>query len=229
MSKFKVGDKVRVVKKECGHKFDIGEVVKIVGINEKHTMLECKSKVSQSWSLQFYEVEEVNGYFESNRYKLHKAASATGFSFSKLSRAMGRSDTYISNESKESRFNSRGDLTDKRYNQLIIDLAYAERTLNGNPAKVVDNAVSKNEYNSILKDRIDNMPNECFEGVFNRSIVDRKGGLYMIESDGVNPIFTPKQKNKSKTEVNKSIVWFILFVLIVVILVLVAGIYKSIF
>ena len=207
MSKFKVGDLVRVVKKECGHKFDIGEVVKIVGINEKHTMLECKSKVSQSWSLQFYEVEEVNGYFESNRYKLHKAASATGFSFSKLSRAMGRSDTYISNESKESRFNSRGDLTDKRYNQLIIDLAYAERTLNGNPAKVVDVSID------VEADEI----TECVEKRFE-----------LVEKDAA-PTFTPKQKIKSKTEVNNSIVWFILFVLIVVILVLVAGIYKSIF
>ena len=207
MSKFKVGDLVRVVKKECGHKFDIGEVVKIVGINEKHTMLECKSKVSQSWSLQFYEVEEVNGYFESNRYKLHKAASATGFSFSKLSRAMGRSDTYISNESKESRFNSRGDLTDKRYNQLIIDLAYAERTLNGNPAKVVDDSID------VEADEL----TECVEKRFE-----------LVEKDAA-PTFTPKQKIKSKTEINKSIVWFILFILVVIILVLVAGIYKSIF
>ena len=149
-------------------------------------------------------------YKNSNRYKLHKAASETGFSFSKLSRAMGRSDTYISNESKESRFNSRGDLTDKRYNQLIIDLAYVERTLNGNPAKVVDDSidVEADELTECVEKRIDLEPKEVVP---------------------VAPIFTPKQKIKSKTEVNKSIVWFILFVLVVVILVLVAGIYKSIF
>ena len=140
-------------------------------------------------------------YKKSNRYKLHKAASATGFSFSKLSRAMGRSDTYISNESKESRFNSRGDLTDKRYNQLIIDLAYIERTLNGNPAKVVDI-----ETESL-----------CIEKRFE-----------LVEKDAA-PSFKTKQKIKSKTEVNKSIVWFILFVLVVIVLMLVAGIYKSIF
>ena len=209
MSKFKKGDLVRVVKKKCGHRFNIGEIVKIVGISEKDTQLRCESKVSQLGFLQFHEVEKVDNlgseYKNSNRYKLHKAAGETGFSFSKLSRAMGRSDTYISNESKESRFNSRGDLTDKRYNQLIIDLAYAERTLNGNPAKVVDDSIDV-EAESL-----------CIEKRFE-----------LVEKDAV-PTFTPKQKIKSKTEVNKSIVWFILFVLVVIVLMLVAGIYKSIF
>ena len=149
-------------------------------------------------------------YKKSNRYKLHKAASATGFSFSKLSRAMGRSDTYISNESKESRFNSRGDLTDKRYNQLIIDLAYVERTLNGNPAKVVDDSidVEADELTECVEKRIELEPKEVVP---------------------IAPTFTPTQKIKSKTEVNKSIIWFILFVLVVIVLMLVAGIYKSIF
>ena len=209
MSEFKKGELVRVVKRECGHMFDIGEVVKIVGINEKNTDLRCESKVSQSWFLQFHEVEKVDcldsEYKNSNRYKLHKAASATGFSFSKLSRAMGFSDTYISNESKESRFNRRGDLTDNRYNHLIDKLAIAERTLKGDAANTVDDSVDIEAELLCMEKRFELEPKE------------------------VTPNFTPKQKIKSKTEVNKSVLWFILFIIVVVILMLVAGIYKSIF
>ena len=205
MSKFKVGDKVRVVSNINNHEFDIGEIITITGVCEKTKDQEYIADGSSDWWYVLEsELDWVNDYKNSNRYKLHKVAGETGFSFSKLSRAMGRSDTYISNESKESRFNSRGDLTDKRYNQLIIDLAYAERTLNGNPAKVVD---IETESLSIEK------PLE----------------LEPKEVVPIAPTFTPTQKIKSKTEVNKSIVWFILFVLVVVILMLVAGIYKSIF
>ena len=208
MSKFKVGDKVRVVSNTNDHKFDIGEIITITEVFGSTKDQEYAANGSSDWwCVLESELDWVNDYKNSNRYKLHKAASATGFSFSKLSRAMGRSDTYISNESKESRFNSRGDLTDKRYNQLIIDLAYAERTLNGNPAKVVDVSID------VEADEI----TECVEKRFE-----------FVEKDAA-PTFTPKQKIKSKTEVNKSIVWFILFALVVVILMLIAGIYKSIF
>ena len=201
MSDYKVGQTIKLIRPDDG---DIE-----YGFSENQTFTISKVDnlyiwVSSSFAFQRGQIELVNAdseYKNSNRYKLNKAASETGFSFSKLSRAMGRSDTYISNESKESRFNSRGDLTDKRYNQLIIDLAYAERTLNGNPAKVVD--------------------------VETESLCIEKP-LELVEKDAV-PSFKTKQKIKSKTEVNKSIVWFILFILVVVILVLVAGIYKSIF
>ena len=212
MSEFKKGDLVRVVKKKCGHMFAVGDIVEIVGINEKDTMLECKSKVSQSWFLQFYEVEKVDclesEYKNSNRYKLHKAASATGFSFSKLSRAMGFSDTYISNESKESRFNRRGDLNDNRYNHLIGELAIAERTLKGSAAKVIDDSVDIETESLCIEKRFEIEP---------KTVIP------------VAPIYPVRNKVKSKTEVNKSIVWFILFVLVVVILMLITGIYKSIF
>ena len=157
MSKLKKGD---IVNLKNTKQVDISKnaILEVVHVGENHVTATCCLFLSKG-EIDVVSPDKDNSiidlsldYINSNRYKLHKAASETGFSFSKLSRAMGRSDTYISNESKESRFNSRGDLTDKRYNQLIIDLAYAERTLNGNPAKVVDNAVSKNEYNSILKE-----------------------------------------------------------------------------
>jgi len=212
MSEFKKGELVRVVKRECGHMFDIGEVVKIVGINEKNTDLRCESKVSQSWFLQFHEVEKVDcldsEYKNSNRYKLHKAASATGFSFSKLSRAMGFSDTYISNESKESRFNRRGDLTDNRYNHLIDKLAIAERTLKGDAANTVDDSVDIEAELLCMEKRFELEPKKVIP---------------------VAPIYPVRNKVKSKTEVNKSVVWFILFIIVVVILMLITGIYKSIF
>lgn len=197
MSDYKIGQEIKLINPEhCDlmYGFEKDQLFTVVDVDPAWIWVEnrCAFKRSQ---IKLANSTPVSEYKNSNRYKLHKAASATGFSFSKLSRAMGFSDTHISNESKESRFNSRGDLTDKRYNQLITDLAYAERTLNGNPAKVVNH----------------------------------KEKLFLIESDGVSPIFSPKQKIKSKTEVNKSTVWFILFILVVIILLLVAGIYKSIF
>jgi len=206
MSKFKVGDKVRVVSNTNNHEFDIGEIITITNICENTKNQEyIADGYSDWWYVLESELEWVNNYKDSNRYKLHKAASATGFSFSKLSRAMGFSDTYISNESKESRFNRRGDLTDNRYNHLIDELSIAERTLKGDPAKAIDDSIDIDTESLCIEKRFELEPRE------------------------VTPNFTPKQKIKSKTEVHKSVVWFVLFMFVVIILMLVASIYKSIF
>ncbi|HEY4537427.1 MAG TPA: hypothetical protein VIG45_03105 [Erysipelothrix sp.] len=207
MSDYKVGQEIKLINPErCDlmYWFEKDQLFTIVEVDPVWIWVEnrCAFKRSQ---IKLANSTSVSEYKNSNRYKLHKAASATGFSFSKLSRAMGFSDTYISNESKESRFNRRGDLTDKRYNHLIDKIAIAERTLKGNPAKGLYDSIDIETESLCIEKRFELEPKE------------------------VTPTFTPKQKIKSKTEVNKTIFWLIIFVLVVGILMLITGIYKSIF
>jgi len=206
MSDYKVGDKFIATSNLLNdYGCNIGDELTLIKICKDNCHVFKSEKTTYDLCFFMSHVKPLPSYEDSNRYRLHKAASATGFSFSKLSRAMGFSDTYISNESKESRFNRRGDLTDNRYNHLIDELAIAERTLKGDFAKVVDDSIDIETESLCIERRFELEPKE------------------------VTPNFTPKQKIKSKTEVNKFVVWFILLVLVVIILMLVAGIYKSIF
>lgn len=80
----------------------------------------------------------VDEYNQSNRYRLQQAIKKTGFHAEKLSLASNHAKTYFTGFTAESRFNSRGDITEERLNALLTTLAFAERELLGVGAKTVD-------------------------------------------------------------------------------------------
>lgn len=86
-----------------------------------------------------YEIKLISDdYIQSNRYKLHQAIKKTGFQSERLSLASGYAKTYFTGFTAESRFNSRGDITEERLNALLVTLAFSERELLGLGAKTVD-------------------------------------------------------------------------------------------
>ena len=86
-------------------------------------------------------------YEESNRYKLAQAVkekvklikSKEIYATAEiLSLATGNSKTYFSTQTAKSKFLSRGDLSEKTYQAMLTDLAFAEREVLGIGAKTVE-------------------------------------------------------------------------------------------
>lgn len=98
-------------------------------------------------------------YEESNRYKLAQAIKKTGLKVSMLSAAASNNTniSHFTNYQAKSRFNERGDISEARLNELLTDLAFAEREVLGVGAKTVD------EPN---QETIDAINAECDSDVF---------------------------------------------------------------
>lgn len=136
MGELKSGDIV----KHSGKKIilDNSRNVEIIESYEKLTLV-CAYGWVQTRKLEL--VEENMKYTESNRYKLQQAIKKTGFHAEKLSLASNHAKTYFTGFTAESRFNSRGDITEERLNSLLTTLAFAERELLGVGAKTVDDVL----------------------------------------------------------------------------------------
>ena len=70
------------------------------------------------WEIELVKPKKESSFKTSNRYKLHKYISSTGFAKYQLGLMIGKSKEYFSNETKESRFIERGDMSDARYKAL---------------------------------------------------------------------------------------------------------------
>lgn len=223
MGKFKVGDEVVLVngkRNPCVLKNGVTGVVlnnnsiPFVQFNVDpneclHDAVWFHGKNGKCWAVCENELSLIeSNYKKSNRYKLREAVKKTGHAATHLSLAADQNQYYFGSEMKESRFNSRGDLNEKQFNKLLTNLAFAERKLNGVPAKVVDNSIDIETESLCIEKRFELVPETVAP---------------------VAPIYPVRNNVKPRNEVNKSIVCFILLLLVVIILMLVAGIYKSIF
>lgn len=114
MSIIKVGDKVLL---EDG---DTGEVIEI---NKALTVKVYYENYHYDRLLFENEVKKLNNeYLNSNRYKLKQLIKDSGFTAADLSLALGKNKWYLSTETKESQFNSRGDISDIRLGLLVSDI-----------------------------------------------------------------------------------------------------------
>jgi hypothetical protein len=128
------------------------------------------------------------GYAESNRCKLSKAIKLTGFHAENLSLETGHAKTYFTGFTAESRFNSRGDITEDRLNSLLTTLAFAERKLLGVGAKTADNVKS--------------ISNNLLETNIKETLSDLDAALKSNQSD------------TNKSNLNKFLIVFVLVVII---------------
>lgn len=135
MSKLKSGDIVEI---EAGFTKNFYRGDRFEFITPKNNDLVIVRSVFTIHKNNLKKVGENMKYTESNRYKLQQAIKKTGFHAEKLSLASNHAKTYFTGFTAESRFNSRGDITDERLNSLLTTLAFAERELLGVGAKNVD-------------------------------------------------------------------------------------------
>lgn len=146
-------------------------------------------------------------YQNSKRYKLHQAIKNTGHTATDLSIASGHGKFYFGSEAKESRFNSRGDLSDKQYNNLIKILELAERKLNEVPAVTVEDE----------KPKVLTLDDNTHQQDYQRQVIGQ------LTKQQIR-----KRITKSKTEVNKKTAYFVLFLIAVVFLFVVTGVIKGV-
>lgn len=146
-------------------------------------------------------------YKTSNRYKLHQAIKATGFHAEKLSLATGFKKGYFSDYTSESRFNSRGDITEERLNSLLTTLAFAERELLGVGAKTVDdNPIIDKTSQSDTDNEIDEDLKESIED----SEIKDQTKLYSEYFDSANK----RIQQKKDAKVRNFLIVFLVFVVI---------------
>jgi hypothetical protein len=197
MSKFKVGDRVLFLEKDSSFEenLKIGNYYTVVQLWLPHYWLindvGKKTFVDES---QIKLISEL--YKNSNRYKLKQAIKETGFYAENLSLETGHAKTYFTGFTAESRFNSRGDITEDRLNSLLTTLAFAERKLLELAPKTVDE---------------NNVP--MVEKSIDESVVETKSDLDSFLIDNETWFL---EDNEIKD--NKSKKFLIVFVLLVIIL-----------
>ena len=105
-------------------------------LNKSIVQVECVLHV------EIEDIKKLGGsqmqYEESNRYKLAQAIKKTGLKVGELSIAANGNVNYFGNYHNKSRFNERGDISETRLNELLTDLAFAEREVLGIGAKTVE-------------------------------------------------------------------------------------------
>ena len=169
-------------------------------------------------------VKKINlDYLASNRYKLAEKIESTGISYRVLSRAANRNQDYFATETKEFAFKKHGDMSDKRYNELLKDVLFAEKKVLGigddKESTIKESTIEESEVIEVLDDIIQDAETKW------------KAEDLKITQDDVVQVHREiiQSKRKPKTQVKKSYVWLILFVIFVFILLIMVGIYKSIF
>ncbi|KAF1026211.1 MAG: hypothetical protein GAK29_01473 [Acinetobacter bereziniae] len=154
MSKFKINDHVEIVSvgfltknERITMNVKVGDSGKVIGFYRPAPVVAIieNNKFTNSNAgegklfIPMSSLKKLNSfYLESNRHKLYQAIKATGFHAEKLSLASNHAKTYFTGFTAESRFNSRGDITEERLNSLLTTLEFAERELLGVGAKTVD-------------------------------------------------------------------------------------------
>lgn len=205
MSKFKIGDLVEIQNSEYTLRFPKGCRLSVdEQISENIVQLNCTLHAAVK---DLKKIEVKMSYQNSKRYKLHQAIKKIGHTATDLSIASGHGKFYFGSEAKESRFNSRGDLSDKQYNNLITNLAFAERKLNEVPAVTVEDE----------KPKVLTLDDTARQQDYQRQVI---GQLTKQQ--------TRKRIAKSKTEVNKKTACFVLFLISVVFIFVVTGVVKDI-
>lgn len=228
MSKFKVGDEVKIVNlAQFGgsepnmynvRRGDKGKVVGYYKKCENFAIVENpKFKRSHAGEgkvyVPFAHLELFGGYDQSNRSKLREHIKSLGFSAIDLSVAAGFNKAYFGSETGESRFNSRGDISDDR----LLELKH-------------------NAFSAMMKLKIEK------SGYRNGGYVERKitpsdfclhgsqSKIHLAKQNSKTPkILKRIEKPKSKWVVSNKVFLTFVFFFVLLILLAVTGIIKQVF
>lgn len=176
MSKFKVGDEFRVVgNKRDAHGFDIGSIVYLHN-DDGTDRPEFIDNDGFSNFIYWCDVEYIVGYKESNRNKLREHIKSLGFTAIDLSVAAGFSKYYFGSETSESRLNKRGDISDKRFNELKALASSAKDKLSSKSIGklTVDLEVKTTFVSDQSKELIEKLPENKPKKVKSKWIVSNK-------------------------------------------------------
>lgn len=221
MCKFKAGDRVVITNSEEGNPSILKNgVTGIVLENHSYPFVQFDVIEDDSlndaiglgvggrcYSVCENEIDLFHPYIQSNRYKLQQAIKKTGFHAEKLSLASNHAKTYFTGFTAESRFNSRGDITEERLNSLLTTLAFAERELLGIGAKTVDdNPIIDKTSQSDTDNEIDEDLKESIED----SEIKDQNKLYSEYFDSANKRIQQKKDSK----VRNFLIVFLVFVVI---------------
>ncbi len=222
MCKFKVGDVFEIISdahEDLGAM--VGDVVTLLEINEDNCHAFKHEKISYPIYYFLSSLEcIVHKYKSSNRQKLQQAIKATGFHAEKLSLATGFKKGYFSDYTSESRFNSRGDITEDRLNSLLTTLAFAERKFLGVGAKTVDSdktykpsqveiTIGDVEIKGALVEYYDNELDANLKAIDDSKIKDQNK-LYSEYFDSANKRIQQKKDSK----VRNFLIVFLIFIVI---------------
>lgn len=151
MSKFNAGDNVFLSHQSYGDGKHGDKAIVIKNMNDEDVyFVEITSGNQKGKVCIKFERElclSCGVYEKSNRYKLLQAIEKTGFSSRSLSHVVRGNESFFYNYTGESRFNKRGDISEKVLNARLTDLAFAERELLGLGAKTVDDTIPKHDEN----------------------------------------------------------------------------------
>lgn len=176
MSKFKVGDGFKVVKNNRNsHGFLIGYSVSLSYDDGSDRVRFIDERGFSYWAY-WTDVEPLNNYQTSNRNKLREHIKSLGFSAIDLSVAAGFNKTYFGSETGESRFNSRGDISDDRLLELKLKVFEAKKKLS--PKSIgkltVDLEVKTTFVSDQSKELIEKLPENKPEKLKSKWIVSNK-------------------------------------------------------
>ena len=176
MSKFKVGDGFKVVKNNRNsHGFLIVYSVSLSYDDGSDRVRFIDERGFSYWAY-WTDVEPLNNYQTSNRNKLREHIKSLGFSAIDLSVAAGFNKTYFGSETGESRFNSRGDISDDRLLELKLKVFEAKKKLS--PKSIgkltVDLEVKTTFVSDQSKELIEKLPENKPEKLKSKWIVSNK-------------------------------------------------------
>ena len=213
---YEAGQTIKLIKPDLDdikYGFEEGQIFTIVKVDESFIYIDGNCFNREQVEL-IKEDSELQ-YELSNRKALKDFISKQGFHSKEISKAMGFNEVYLSAMSGKSRLETRGDISDKELEKVKLDITYAVRKLNGAEAQVVDEPKQSTIPESEVAEHLDDI------------IQDMDKPLGLEPKEPQKPVM--RHRVKSKTEVKKSTVWFVLFIIFLVLLFAVTGVWKSIF
>lgn len=190
MSKFKVGDEVILVRSRknpdvlkngvTGVVLDLNDYPYIqFNVDEDSSLHNAcgLGDKGKCYSVKQDELELItNQYKKSNRNKLREHIKSLGFTAIDLSVAAGFSKYYFGSETSESRFNKRGDISDKRFNELKALASSAKDKLSSKSIGklTVDLEVKTTFVSDQSKELIEKLPENKPEKIKSKWIVSNK-------------------------------------------------------
>ncbi len=185
MSKFKVGDEVILLSfgSEKEWEKSYGGVIGnkyVVDVNTSGESKVIKIKpidFKDGFYVSAHQIRMLDhSYKTSNRNKLREHIKSSGFTAIDLSVAAGFSKYYFGSETGESRFNKRGDISDKRFNELKAIASSAKDKLSSKSIGklTVDLEVKTTFVSDKSKESIEKLPENKPEKIKSKWIVSNK-------------------------------------------------------
>lgn len=228
MSKFKVGDEVIFVEydqerddeKEKG--FNVGHVYKISRISDLHVRIENEEGFIY---VDNFQIKPSGGYQASNRNKLREHIKSLGFTAIDLSMAAGFSKYYFGSETSESRFNKRGDISDKRLSKLKALASSAKDKLSINLWSKINNELA--DFGGVKEEELTIVINNYQPPVY--AVKPNSTETKELIKKSLDKRNTKPEKIKSKWIVSNKVFFTFVFIVSLLILFIATGVVKQVF